>query len=375
MTSIVIGGDLCPGVRSTPYLVKGDADAVFEGLAPVLREADLALANLEGPLVKQLSPITKIGPHHAFEENCIKGIRAAGFRLLNLGNNHIMDHGYAGLANTLRCCEEHGIACVGAGENREAAGRVWVKEINGLQLGIWSCTEHEFGLATAKDPGTNPLNLMNFVRTVQTHRKKWDYLLVLLHGGNEYYPYPRPSLQELCRFMIEQGAGAVICQHSHCVGCHETYRGGQIVYGQGNLLCDNPSQPCEAEGLLVTLRIEEDRTSSMELTPFAHSASSPGPVLMNAEQRMHFLQQFEERSRAIQDQSFVEREWEKFCQQNPYNYLSLLQGYPRRIRELDQKFHFLRFLRSRQRLLMLLHLLRCESHHEAIMGAINTSLR
>lgn len=374
MISVIIGGDVCPGSRSTPFLVRGDAKPVFGDFAQMFSDADLVIANLEGPLIKTRSPIAKIGPHHGFDENCIHGLKAAGFHLLNLGNNHTMDHDWAGLQNTIRLCESNGIAHVGAGENLARAARPWTTEVNGLRLGVLSLTEHEFGLARTAAPGTNPLNTIDFVRTVQAHKSEWDFLIVLLHAGNEYYPYPRPSLQKLCRFMIEQGAGAVICQHSHCAGSHETYRGGYIIYGQGNFLCDDPSRSCEEDGVLVTLRIEPGGTVAAELTPFMQVADRPGPVLMDAPRRERFLSEFNRRSVALQDDAFVEREWQEFCVRGPYHYLGLLHGYPKRVRELDQKFGFLKRVYSRKRQQMLLHLLRCESHHEALMGALNRTL-
>jgi poly-gamma-glutamate capsule biosynthesis protein CapA/YwtB (metallophosphatase superfamily) len=375
MISVVIGGDICPGPFSTPHLVKGDGAAVFGELSAVLKSADLALANLEGPLVGKPSPITKIGPHHTFSEDSIKGIRAAGFQLLNLGNNHTMDHGWAGLQNSIRLCNENGLMHVGAGENLEAASKIWIQEIKGVRLAIMSLTEHEFGLASLSSPGTNPLDTIEFVRAIQAHRDKWDCLVILLHAGNEYYQYPRPSLQRLCRFMIEQGAAAVICQHSHCVGAQEHYRNGYIIYGQGNLLCEDPSQPCEREGVLVTLRISKNAPVAVELTPFTHEAGRPGPKLMTAPQRQQLLTDLEKRSAEIQNPEFVAQKWDEFCQRTPYNYLGLLHGYPKRMRELDQKFPFIKRLHSPERRLMLLHLLRCQSHHEAIMTALNATLK
>ena len=67
---------------------------------------------------------------------------------------------------------------------------------------------------------------------------KCDYTIVLYHGGKEYYRYPSPNLQRVCRYMIEKGTDLVICQHSHCIGCEENYLSGKIVYGQGNFIFD-----------------------------------------------------------------------------------------------------------------------------------------
>lgn len=373
---VLIGGDIYPGRLSIDRLIAGDLEPVFHGLLPVLAAADYVLANLEGPLIAMPSPMEKIGPHHGFADACLGGLVSAGIDALNLGNNHSMDHGEVGLAHTLRRCEQQHMATVGAGASLEAAGRPLVREVEGVRLGVLSYTEFEFGMAGRECAGTHPINPVHFVRTVQRHRQEWDRLIVLMHAGNEYYPYPRPSLRDLARFMCEQGAAAVIFQHSHCAGCWEEHAGGFIVHGQGNLLFDtHRAHPCEMEGFLVELAMDKSSAVRMEVVPYAQAASGLGPELMTGERKDSFLRGLAERSTEIQRPGFVEAQWESFTRETPYNYLSLIQGHGKRVRELDRKFGFLRHFYSRERLRMLLHLIRCESHREAIITLLTNALK
>jgi len=370
MPSVIIGGDVYPGIKSTPLLGAGNARCVFNGLTAWFENADLCLANLEGPLTNVSTPIDKIGPLHAAAEACIIGLKSAGIGLLNLGNNHIMDQGQQGLDSTIRLCEENGLAYVGAGKNLEAAGRPIVKTLKGVRVGFLSYAEHEFGMADSTEPGANPLNLVHFSRTVAAHRTEWDHLVVLVHGGNEYYPYPRPDLRELCQFLIDQGAKTVVCQHSHCAGCYESYQGGHIVYGQGNLVFDErSSRACEQEGFLVALEIAGDGAARMRPLPFFQSPLTPGPDTDDAK-AAPFLRHLEERSQAILEPGFVEQQWKKFCRENSDRYLSLLQGYGWRVRQWDRRLRFLRFFRSKKQMQMWLQLLRCESHRAALIGIL-----
>lgn len=376
MASIIIAGDMYPSRESVALLSAGDAKSVFNGLLPILQQTDFLIANLEGPLVKQLSPIQKIGPHHGFDELCLKGLRAAGFNAFNLANNHAMDHGPQGLTNTIRVCREHGVEPFGAGENIEAAGQPLIKSIKGIRFALLSYAEHEFGIASSDNPGAHPIDVIHFARTVAARRQEWDALIVLLHAGNEYYPYPRPRLRELARFMIEQGASAVIFQHSHCAGCAERYRNGHIIYGQGNFLFDTGgANECEFTGVLVQLDIQSGQPTRVDLIPFQQSKSHRGPERMTNEEEKAFLEAFQFRSQAILEPGFIEKEWVRFCESTSYNYLALVQGYGQRLRELDHKFHFLRRFYSKPKLRMLLHLLRCESHHEATMCALSNALK
>jgi poly-gamma-glutamate synthesis protein (capsule biosynthesis protein) len=111
------------------------------------------------------------------------------------------------------------------------AGDILLRTINSIRIGILALAEHEFSIATKNSPSANPLDLIEFVRSFKRHRDDFDYVIVLLHCGKEHYPYPSPKLQKTCHFMVEEGANAVICQHSHCTGCYEDYAGGHIVYG------------------------------------------------------------------------------------------------------------------------------------------------
>ena len=61
-TRIIIGGDLCPIRRNAEYFCKGDAQHLFNDLLEEFAAADLAVANLECPLIEQQSPISKTGP-------------------------------------------------------------------------------------------------------------------------------------------------------------------------------------------------------------------------------------------------------------------------------------------------------------------------
>jgi poly-gamma-glutamate synthesis protein (capsule biosynthesis protein) len=257
-----------------------------------------------------------------------------------------------------------------------AAGQPLIRNVQGLRLGILSYTEYEFGLAGPAQCGTHPIDPVHFVRTVERHRQSWDCFIVLLHAGNEYHPFPRPQLRELARFMCEQGAAAVVFQHSHCAGCWEEHAGGYIIHGQGNLLFDTRgAHACELNGFLVALQLDGTARPQLELVPYSQQTSGLGPQLLEGKEKEALLAGLGERSAAIQQPGFVEQQWDRFTQESPYNYLALVHGHRQRIRELDRRFGFLRHFYSRDRMRLLLHLIRCESHREAIITALGNALK
>lgn len=376
MVTVLLGADICPIEGNRPCLLKGDARALFHDLLPEFGQADLSIANLECPLIERQTPTKKTGPVFGEPSACINGIKQAGIDVLSLANNHILDHGAPGLENTLAVCARASIQTVGAGPNLDAARRILIRDLGGVRVGLLAVTEHEFSIATKHSPGANPLDLIDFVRNVTSHRSQFDYLIVLLHGGDEFF-VPSPRIQNTCRFMVEMGANAVIVQHPHVLGGYEDYRGGHIVYGQGALLMDEAiyrDRQSFHEGFLIKLSIAADAASAMAIVPFVQSNPAPGARRMDPAKEQEFRRQLAQRSAAIQDEALVQAEWLKFCDQNKHAYISGLLGHNRILSKLNARGWLTRFLYNPRVLLGVRNTVLCETHREAIETIFNHHL-
>jgi poly-gamma-glutamate synthesis protein (capsule biosynthesis protein) len=376
MPVLLIGADICPIEGNRPYFERGDARSLFNDLLGEFEQADLVIANLECPLIDKPTPIRKTGPVFGEPSACINGIKAAGIDVLCLANNHAMDHGPAGLRNTLQVCAAAGIATVGAGENLASARRIEIRAVGGVRIGILAVAEREFSLATRNSPGANPLDLIDYVRNVRCAKADVDYLIVLLHGSDEFL-VPTPRIKDTCRFMIEMGANAVLVQHPHVLGGYEHYRGGHIVYGQGALVMDEAiyrNRKSFHEGFLVKLRVVGATGSTMEIVPFTQSAPVPGARRMESETENQFRRMLANRSAAIQDDSLVEAEWRRFCEVNKHDYLSSLLGHNRILARLNRRGWVERFLHGPEPLLRARNVACCETHREALETIFNQNL-
>lgn len=368
MVKIVIGGDFCPiGVNEAPS-IRGDARALFRDLLPVFADADCIVINLETPLIEKKTPVSKIGPVLGARSETIAGLKAAGVDVVNLANNHIMDHGEQGLENTLRVCHSRGIAAVGAGENLTRARDFVIREYGGIKVAFAGMAEHEFSIASESSPGANPLDPINFLRDLDSRSGEWDYLVVLLHTGAEHYPFPTPDQQKICYFLAESGANAVICQHSHCPGCYEEYRGSIIVYGQGNLLFNvNNSSLAWNRGFLVVFNVDISGKAGMELIPHLQFPGIPGVHRMDAGKQADFLSALAERSEVLIDSKMVRDRWNEYCRKMEVQYLNGLQGYGKFLGRINNKLGFPRIFRSKRSYRKQLNYIRCESHREALL--------
>ena len=124
---LVFLGDVSPGRSMEEQLARYGPSYPWEGLAPLLQEADLAVANLESVLTTRGAPLDKgylIRAHPGTAQTLVE----AGLDLVNLANNHALDFGQEGMDQTLTTLEALGIAVVGAGSSQEMARRPAVSE-------------------------------------------------------------------------------------------------------------------------------------------------------------------------------------------------------------------------------------------------------
>lgn len=257
MMKILIGADLVPTQSNYHLFQIGAVDELIGyDLKRELRNADFTIFNLEVPLTDRIEPIEKCGPNLRAPVDTIKGLKSINPHFFSLANNHILDQGRHGLENTIEVLDWAGIGYAGAGANLEEAKKPYIVEIQGIKVGIYCCAEHEFTIAKKHEAGANPFDPLESFDHISQLKQKCDFVIILYHGGKEYYRYPSPNLQKVCRKFVEKGANCVVCQHSHCIGAMEEWKvesgqKGVIVYGQGNFLFDYSESEFWKTSLLI----------------------------------------------------------------------------------------------------------------------------
>jgi poly-gamma-glutamate synthesis protein (capsule biosynthesis protein) len=368
-TKLIIGGDTFPGPLNRMNFVNGNANLIFNNLLEEINTADFFLINLEAPLIEKTSPIKKSGPVLSMNEACLNGLVNSKVKAVNLANNHILDHGEQGLKNTLQKCKEAGLLCVGAGKNLEEAGEPLVVKINNLKVCFVAMADLEFSIAGKESWGANPTDIINFSRLMRNKNHNWDIVIVLLHEGVLHYPYPTPRLQKLCRFFIEEGASAVICQHSHCPGCYEYYLDSPIVYGQGDLISEYAGQS-QLKGFLVSFTIHGANSLEMETIPYTQQRPQGGVRLLTLLEAEQFNQEIQIRNEVLTDENKLQAAFDTYCELNKARYISNLLGQNRVFRKLDRLFDLNSRIIPSSRIALLLHFIRCSAIREVVINAL-----
>lgn len=326
---IVVGSDICPGDLDQHLFAQGDVETLLGPQRKLWQDADYALVNLECPLTTAGKRIKKFGPHLKAGPECAHFFPVAGIDAVALANNHIRDYGDEGVLDTLAACQSRGTATVGAGANLKAARKPLITERRGLQFAILAMSEMEFNLADEHGrAGANPLDFEN-ASILAALSKELDAVIVILHAGNEFYPYPRPGLVNTCRALVDLGASAVVMQHSHCVGCMETYRGAPIVLGQGNFIFSAANQsPPWYEGMTIELILSKSVPAVCRYHPFRQSREEPGIREPQPDEAVAFEAALRYRSEMLADETALQDEWCRYCESMFAEKMDWLFGMP-----------------------------------------------
>jgi poly-gamma-glutamate capsule biosynthesis protein CapA/YwtB (metallophosphatase superfamily) len=216
---------------------QGRAGVVASAIAPLLAGCDLVIGNLEGPLTKH----PPVGPPWRF---CLHGdpayaseLRVAGFHAVSLANNHMLDHGWTGVEETIRHLEAADIRYFGVGKNLEEARRPLRVTVNGTRIAILAYCQVSvlMPLYAGKDqPGVAPAHRSYILEDIAQAKRENQIVIVCIHWGQEQVRYPTPKHRTLAREMISAGANLIIGHHPHVLQGIERVRGAAVAYSLGN---------------------------------------------------------------------------------------------------------------------------------------------
>lgn len=369
MSKILIFGDICPTIDTVAYFESCSGERLFGGLLPFMREADYCIANLECAITDHPSPVKKCGPVLYGSTKCLTTIADAGIDALSLANNHIRDCGDDGVLSTIASCDIHAIKHFGAGRDIAEAAAPLIAEVKGKKIGFASFAEREFNYTEPGKMGAKALDVYEDFDRVLELKKKTDCVIVLFHGGIENHLFPSPLLQKKCRKFVDSGADVVLVQHSHCIGSYEAYHGGTILYGQGNSIFGYRKGDSKwNEGLLVTVDIED----SVKVCFTALETLESGTISL-AVDADKIIKPFCERSAKVQDATFIETEWRKFCDNIEALYLSMLYGHGLQTNRLNRllRNRIIRWFYTKRQINVTNNLVRCDAHREVIETLLN----
>ena len=258
--SFAVAGDVIPheAVRAAATAAgkdEGGWSALLSGVSDVFGAADFGFVNLETPVAPEHSKGTK---PFLFDAPLAlpTALKASGIKMVSFANNHAMDQGWAGFAETRKHLSEIGLVDVGTSDDAAMAWQPVIVEANGIKVGWLGMTRWLNG---GRNPDKDDQPHVNFFpyphdsggaagadeaavkAAVKAAREKCDLLVVSIHWGVEYATAPRAEDIDIAHKMMEAGASVIVGGHPHVLQPVETYRTADgrdtlIFYSLGNFL-------------------------------------------------------------------------------------------------------------------------------------------
>lgn len=368
---IIIAGDFAPRERLAKQIKEQRFEEIFpNNLVKIIKSVDYSLVNFESPIADDACvAITKCGPNLKCDENTVDAIKYAGFTAVTMANNHILDFGEKGLNKSIECCKKNNIDVVGVGKNLEEAKKILYVEKGSKKLAIINCCEHEFSIATDNTSGANPLNPIQQYYSIKEAKKNADYVLIIVHGGHELFQLPSPRIQETYRFFIDAGADVIVNHHQHCYSGYEIYNTKPIFYGLGNFGFDIKGSPSKiwTEGYMVEISLEDN--IEFKTYPYRQYGESTTIELLNEDT---FNKKIEELNNIIADPQLLKQICEKYYSETDMSYF--LQPIRNRYILAAQNRGLLPSFITKKWALLLLNIVRCESHRDRLIHYLNNKM-
>ncbi len=363
---ILITGDF---VINQPY----NTSQISEEVKELFTQSDYNIVNLEAPVTNSESKIIKTGPHlKADKKSTLDVLKSLKVNLCTLANNHVLDYDEKGVLDTLNFCQEHNIQTVGAGKNNEEASRTLYLETKAGKIAIINIAENEWASATDTSAGANGMDLIDDVKSIQEAKSQSDFVLVIVHGGHEYYNLPSLRMQKQYRFYIDNGADIVVGHHTHCISGMETYKNKPIYYSLGNFLFTKSSI---YEDWYKGMILEVEITSGKEIKAkpiFVKQQKDSFELSLIIDKELDEIEQrFENYSQIIKNDLFTA--WNKFVVDKEKMYLNRWSANVfinnKYISALFAKLGII--IASKRGRATLLNMLRCEAHADFSKATLN----
>ena len=237
--TLIAVGDICLANGVEQKMCAVAPGYPFAGMQKHLKRADIVFGNLECCLATCGNKVPKKYNFRGNPRN-VKALRAAGFTVVSLANNHSLDFGKDALAESITHVRGAGIVAVGAGMTIRSARALRIITIRGTRVGFLAY----LGLfpsimpLTANKPAIAMAELETIKRDVAAARGKVDILIVSMHAGKEYTFTHNARQEAIAYTAIDAGADMVIGHHPHVVQDTEIYKDRPIFYSLGNFIFD-----------------------------------------------------------------------------------------------------------------------------------------
>jgi poly-gamma-glutamate synthesis protein (capsule biosynthesis protein) len=233
----------------------------------LFQASQVVVGNLECPVTCIKAPVQKRFIFRG-EPEWLGALKKHGFTHLNLANNHSIDQGRKGLTDTKENILKAKLEPVGMGKNLQEAAqptlltshprKVWLIASLGMAL-------ENFAYLPDR-PCVNTERTQEIITRIRDIKQKDPQAVVIvsIHWGGEHTLKPVPSQRLDAHRLINAGADALICHHTHTLQTIERYKGRDIYYSIGNFIFDQ-QKPLNSKACVVKVEVTKDNVKTQAL--------------------------------------------------------------------------------------------------------------
>jgi len=215
---------------------------MYDNVKSMIQSVDLAFVNQEGPTAGAKLVYSGYPLFNAPDE-AGNTLVSVGFDIINLANNHMLDKGETGYANTIQFWKDKPVTTIGGYSSEADYNKIRVIEKSGIKIALLSYTYGTNGMVLpTKSPYIIPLiNKDEVDRQTKEARKLADIVVVSIHWGVEDSFKPNDEQIALANLMANNGVDVILGQHPHVLQPLEWKTrpdGGKtlVAYSLGNFL-------------------------------------------------------------------------------------------------------------------------------------------
>lgn len=219
-------------------------DAIFANVKSEVEAADIAIVNQEIMMGGEDMGYSGYPMFNTADE-LAAAINDAGFNVVLHATNHTMDKWKQGLLHTMEVWKNYpNIKVLGINETKEQQDEIYVYEKDGMKIAMLNYT---YGLNGMPMPDDMPfaVNLIEeglMDRNIKKAHEVADFVVVLIHWGNEYQTYASENQKMWCRWFLERDVDLIIGAHPHVIQPIEWYENEAtghrmlVYYSLGNFI-------------------------------------------------------------------------------------------------------------------------------------------
>src|SRR4051794_37278831 len=184
MTRFAAVGDIVLSGRTAAAMARDGLGWPFERVRALLDKADLLFGNLECPLLPADFPVDLVDPRGiaSFADGA-GALRDAGFDVVNLANNHILDGGTIGLRHTASALRAEGVHPLGVGDTQDEAWQPVVLERHGRAWGFLGAADDSDWTLSTTGPSHAYFEPERMLSEIEALRGVADVIVVSVHTG------------------------------------------------------------------------------------------------------------------------------------------------------------------------------------------------